>query len=61
MTETIHFQVPHVEGRAGMCGIADPDDNLSLDALSEGLKRDLPPYARPVFLRLLKHVDMTGI
>ncbi|XP_023953003.1 long-chain fatty acid transport protein 4 [Bicyclus anynana] len=52
--------VPNIEGRAGMCGIVDSDGSLDLDALAEGLARDLPAYARPVFLRVMTSVDMTG-
>jgi len=52
--------VPHVEGRAGMCGIADPEGTLDLSKLAIGLGRDLPSYARPVFIRVMKQVDMTG-
>lgn len=52
--------VPHVEGRAGMCGIADPEGTLDIEKLAVGLARDLPPYARPIFIRVLKCVDLTG-
>lgn len=52
--------MPHIEGRAGMCGIADPAGTLDLTKLAAGLSRDLPPYARPIFLRILNQVDMTG-
>ena len=48
------------EGRAGMAAIADEDNSLDLADLTTALQRSLPPYARPVFLRLLKEVDTTG-
>lgn len=48
------------EGRAGMAAILDTDNNLDLHNLSEGLKKALPSYARPQFIRILKKLDMTG-
>lgn len=53
-------QVPHLEGRAGMAAILDTDGTLDLVALAAGLRRVLPSYARPQFVRLLTKVDMTG-
>ncbi|CAK1603335.1 unnamed protein product [Parnassius mnemosyne] len=52
--------VPNTEGRAGMCGIVDAAGTLDLDKLARDLARDLPPYARPVFIRVMTSVDMTG-
>ncbi|CAH0603273.1 unnamed protein product [Chrysodeixis includens] len=52
--------VPNTEGRAGMCGIVDVDGTLDLVKLATDLARDLPVYARPVFLRVMDSVDMTG-
>ncbi|XP_038627040.1 long-chain fatty acid transport protein 1 [Tachyglossus aculeatus] len=52
--------VPGVEGRAGMAAIADPQAKLDPNKLYQELQRLLPPYARPVFLRLMPHVDTTG-
>ncbi|XP_063838759.1 long-chain fatty acid transport protein 4-like [Ostrinia nubilalis] len=52
--------VPNVEGRAGMCGIVDVDGSLDLSQLARALARDLPAYARPVFLRVMTSVDLTG-
>jgi len=51
-------KVPHTEGRAGMVAIADK--NLDLHRLANGLKKSLPHYARPLFLRLMDYVDLTG-
>ncbi|XP_068902610.1 long-chain fatty acid transport protein 4-like isoform X2 [Tenebrio molitor] len=48
------------EGRAGMAAIFDPDGTLSLSLLAEGTKKALPFYARPIFIRILKKLDMTG-
>ncbi|XP_065580779.1 long-chain fatty acid transport protein 4-like isoform X2 [Artemia franciscana] len=53
-------EVPGSEGRAGMTAILDNDDSLDLDELAAGLKQALPPYARPLFVRSVKEMDMTG-
>ncbi|NXN95684.1 S27A1 protein, partial [Rhinopomastus cyanomelas] len=53
-------EVPGVEGRAGMAAIADPKARVNLTVLYQELQKVLPPYARPLFLRLLPHVDTTG-
>ncbi|KAG5896525.1 hypothetical protein JTB14_020498 [Gonioctena quinquepunctata] len=48
------------EGRAGMVAILDPDGGVDLKKLIEGLRKTLPSYARPIFVRILKKLDMTG-
>lgn len=48
------------EGRAGMAAILDQEDNLDLQAVAEGVRRALPAYARPQFIRALRQVEMTG-
>ncbi|XP_063529147.1 long-chain fatty acid transport protein 4-like [Cydia strobilella] len=53
-------EVPKIEGRAGMCGIVDTEGTLDLDQLAKRIAKDLPPYARPVFMRVMTSVDMTG-
>lgn len=53
-------QVPNAEGRAGMCGIVDTNGSLDLEQLARETARDLPAYARPIFLRVMTAVDMTG-
>lgn len=52
--------VAGVEGKAGMAAIADPKAKLNPKVLYQELQKVLPPYARPVFLRLLPQVDTTG-
>jgi fatty-acyl-CoA synthase len=51
--------VPSVDGRAGMAALV-VDGGFDMDALAETLKRRLASYARPVFLRLSNHIDVTG-
>lgn len=53
-------EVPGCEGRAGMAAILDIDQTLDLSALSVGLVKSLPAYARPLFLRIVLQLDMTG-
>lgn len=48
------------EGRAGMAAILDPEETVNLNELFEGLKKALPSYARPIFIRILRKIDMTG-
>lgn len=40
--------------------IVDPQDNLDKEKLYQNLKANLPSYAVPIFLRVVKSVDMTG-
>jgi solute carrier family 27 (fatty acid transporter), member 1/4 len=53
-------EIINVEGRAGMAAISDPEKTLDIKELSENLKKALPSYARPQFLRVLEKIDMTG-
>lgn len=60
--DTVVFgvEIPHNEGRAGMAAIVDPDNKVDLNQLCDGLKKVLPTYARPLFMRILTKVEMTG-
>lgn len=58
--EIILIQVPNSEGRAGMAAIVDKDNTLDISKVSEGLKKALPGYARPLFIRKLSEVELTG-
>ncbi|XP_047545070.1 long-chain fatty acid transport protein 4-like [Vanessa atalanta] len=53
-------EIPNIEGRAGMCGIVDKDGSLDLDKLARDVAKDLPKYARPVFIRIMSAMDMTA-
>lgn len=48
------------EGRAGMAAILDPEQDIDLKVLAQGVRKSMPSYARPIFIRILKKVDMTG-
>jgi fatty-acyl-CoA synthase len=51
--------VPGVDGRAGMASLV-VDGDFSLDELALRNRARLAPYARPIFLRLSQHIDVTG-
>jgi fatty-acyl-CoA synthase len=51
--------VPGVEGRVGMAALV-AHANLDLSDLRDHLASLLPGYARPVFLRIRTHADLTG-
>ena len=53
--------MPGNEGRAGMAAILDQEDNLDLRAIAECVRKALPAYARPMFIRALRQVEMTGV
>ena len=53
------MEVPGGEGKAGMAALVT-DPNLDLAALGAHLTRELPPYARPVFLRFQKEIAATS-
>ena len=59
-TEVVVFgvEIPGQEGRAGMVAILKLD--VDLKKLYDDLKKDLPAYSRPVFIRLVEDVDHTG-
>ncbi|KAM9346327.1 long-chain fatty acid transport protein 1a [Symphorus nematophorus] len=52
--------VPGVEGKAGMAAIADATGGFDCNDFLQKVQRALPPYARPVFLRISPQVDTTG-
>lgn len=52
--------VPGVEGKAGMAAIADPAGSLDVVSLHAALELALPPYARPLFLRVLERLATTS-
>ncbi|XP_059608882.1 long-chain fatty acid transport protein 1 [Phlebotomus argentipes] len=53
-------EIPHIEGRAGMAAIVDPQREISVENLSNGVRGCLPAYARPLFIRLMDELPMTG-
>lgn len=59
-TEVIVYgvEIPGKEGRAGMATVTDL--NADMKMLSESVVKDLPSYARPLFIRLSNNVEHTG-
>ncbi|XP_078502770.1 long-chain fatty acid transport protein 4 [Lissotriton helveticus] len=53
-------EVPGTEGKAGMAAVADPHGTCDLERFARELRKSLPVYAHPVFLRLLPEVNKTG-
>ncbi|OWR45592.1 fatty acid transport protein [Danaus plexippus plexippus] len=53
-------EIPNTDGRAGMCGIVDADGTLDLEKLAKDIAKDLPKYARPIFIRIMHSMDMTA-
>lgn len=43
-----------------MAAIVDKDNTLDITSISEGLQKALPAYARPMFIRKLNEVELTG-
>ena len=55
-------EVPGADGRAGMAAVSLTTDSSELDmaGFAEYVGRELPPYARPVFVRVRSAMDLTG-
>ncbi|MDR3497988.1 MAG: long-chain-acyl-CoA synthetase [Parvibaculum sp.] len=51
--------IPGTDGRAGMASIVG-DASLDLDKLRKHIDKELPEYARPIFLRLSPEMETTG-
>jgi len=51
--------VPDYPGRAGMAAVV-PGDGFDPDTVLASLRRSLPPYAVPVFLRVVERLETTG-
>ena len=51
--------VPGQEGKAGMVALV-VEGRFSAKAFAEWADQELPPYARPAFVRLIKSADTTG-
>ena len=66
--QQVHFcnvygvEVPRADGRAGMAALVLDEGNEHLDIgdFSSFIARQLPAYARPVFLRIQRDIDTTG-
>ncbi len=52
--------VPGYDGRAGMAQIVPEAEGVDLEGLHAHVEANLPAFARPVFLRLGRELDVTG-
>ena len=52
-------EVPGYEGRAGMVALAV--NEIDVEEVAKTVGRELPPYARPRFIRLTQTLDMTSM
>jgi len=52
-------QVPATDGRAGMAALVT-DEHFNLGELRRTLTERLPDYARPLFLRIVSSIELTG-
>ncbi|CAO2598388.1 Long-chain fatty acid transport protein 4 [Lemmus lemmus] len=53
-------KVPGTEGRAGMAAVASTVSRCNLKSFAQTLEKELPLYARPIFLRFLPELHKTG-
>ena len=44
-----------------MAAIPDPERRVDLTKLYAGMVDKLPSYARPIFLRFVEEIDVTGL
>ena len=52
-------ETPNAEGRAGMAALVVGPE-FDIQAFGETVARELPPYAQPVFVRILPALETTG-
>jgi len=64
ISETVVYgvEIPDTNGRAGMAAICldCKESEFSFEALLFDLKKEVPEYAIPIFLRINKNVETTG-
>jgi len=53
-------EIPGCEGKAGMAAIADQNNCLDLDNFLQSMKKVLPTFAIPMFLRVAECFEATG-
>jgi fatty-acyl-CoA synthase len=58
-TNVYGVRIERVDGRAGMAAIT-PGADFKLEGLRDYLSRELPSFARPLFLRLQPAIETTG-
>ncbi|CAM4365331.1 long-chain-acyl-CoA synthetase [Paenibacillus tarimensis] len=53
-------KVPHQEGKAGMAAVKTKTGALDFEAFCAYLSKSLPPYARPLFIRIVREFNSTA-
>lgn len=53
-------EIAGCEGKAGMATILDPNRTINLDNLSQELRKVLPAFSVPLFIRIVQHLEITG-
>lgn len=43
-----------------MAAVVDPEEKLDMEEFAEGIRNNLPIYARPIFIRIMQQLPMTG-
>ena len=43
-----------------MVAILDPEHTVDLELLAKQIRKKLPKYARPLFIRIIKDLPLTG-
>lgn len=43
-----------------MAAIVDPNNEIDIEKLALGIRNNLPIYARPIFIRIMPQLPMTG-
>ena len=62
MATSYGVEIPGTDGKAGMVSIpAKSEADVDLSKLYDGVKKELPKYARPLFVRITREIQMTGI
>ena len=60
-TTAYGVKIPNMDGRAGMVAIVvENESEIDFERLRKGVVDQLPNYARPLFVRLLKDAIMTS-
>lgn len=43
-----------------MAALVDTDNSIDLNKIANGIRENLPAYARPIFIRIMPQLPMTG-
>jgi fatty-acyl-CoA synthase len=52
-------EIPGTDGRAGMAALVT-NEHFKIDALNQVVEEGLASYARPIFVRILPQMEVTG-